>query len=111
MGFCENHNVDVVGFHMVDDSVDFGWFPKACDIPLTYSYFVALGEFDVMSVLVSGRVWLLDVGFEPVGSCGLCGVLVLGRGMVGAWDCGGLGRWDVELSGGVWAMLEFQSGL
>ncbi len=36
VGFCEDEYVYVVLFHVVDDGVDFGWFPEACDIPLAY---------------------------------------------------------------------------
>ena len=41
MCFCEDHYVDVIGFHMVYDGVNFGWFPQACDIPLAYPGFVS----------------------------------------------------------------------
>ena len=36
VGFCKNEYVNVVLFHVVNDGVDFGWFPEACDIPLAY---------------------------------------------------------------------------
>ena len=51
MCFCEDHYVDVIGFHMVYDGVNFGWFPQACDIPLAYPEFVSWGDFDVMRSL------------------------------------------------------------
>ena len=35
--------MDVIGLHVVDYGVDFGWFSEACDIPLAYSQFIALG--------------------------------------------------------------------
>ena len=33
--------MDLIGFHMVYDGVNFGWFPQACDIPLAYPEFVS----------------------------------------------------------------------
>ena len=62
--------MDVIGFHMVYDGVNFGWFPQACDIPLAYPEFVSRREFDVMCFFVGVFMWILDVGLEPVSSGG-----------------------------------------
>ncbi len=87
MCFCEYHDVDVVGLHVVNDGVYFGWFSESCDIPLANSNFVAFGDFDVMGVFVGVVLWALDVSFKPVCSGGLGGVGVLCRGVV-AVSCG-----------------------
>ena len=112
MSFCEYHDVDVVGFHVVNDGVDFGWLPEACDIPLAHSDFVSCGNLDVMGFFVGVVVWVLDVGFEPVGSCGFGGVEVLCRGVCGGCSCscncgcgcGGFGCGDTVSGDGVWVV-------
>lgn len=111
MGFCEYHDVDVVGLHVVDDCVDFGWFPESCDIPLAHSDLVSCGDFDVMGFPVCVVVWVLDVCLEPMGSCGFGGVEVLCRGMCGYGGCGGLWGRNTVAGDGVWVVCELKSGL
>jgi hypothetical protein len=92
---------------MVDDGVDFGWLSGACDIPLAHSDFVTCGYFNVMGVFVAVTVWVLDVGFEPVCSCGPGGVKVLCRGVCLGGGCGnGFGGWYCELWNGVWVVWQ-----
>ncbi len=85
MGFCEDHDVDIGGLHMVYDGVDLGGLRVISEIPLPYSDLLACGYLNVMGVLVCCVVWILDVGFEPVCSGSLCGVGVLSR-----WVCLGM---------------------